>query len=64
LLKIIGKSDKTDEIKLDETLEIDFDENYFSSFSNFEIRENQKIMAGSVIEALDKNKKIVIEAPT
>ncbi len=64
LLKIIGKFDKTDDIKLDESIKIDFDENYFSSFSNFEIRENQKIMAGSVIESLDKNKKIVIEAPT
>lgn len=64
LLKIIWKSDKTDDIKLDESVKIDFWENYFSSFSNFEIRENQKIMASSVIEALDKNKKILLEAPT
>lgn len=64
LLKVIKKIDKTSEVKLDETLNIDFSNDYFSKFPNFEIRENQKIMANSVIEAFEKNKKIMIEAPT
>ncbi|MDD4151650.1 MAG: helicase C-terminal domain-containing protein, partial [Candidatus Gracilibacteria bacterium] len=64
LLKIIKKIDNTSEIKFDETVKIDFEKNYFEKFRDFEIRENQKIMATSVIESLENNKKIIIEAPT
>jgi hypothetical protein len=37
---------------------------YFDFGNNFEKRENQLKMAEAVFDSLDKNKKIIVEAPT
>ena len=53
---------------LDEFKQIDLDKidilDYFKDLWNLEKRDNQFKMAEKVFESLDKNKKIVIEAPT
>ncbi len=64
ILKKVKKYKKFDEVEIKEELKVNFLEEHFSKFENFELRENQKKMAEIVWESLEKAKKSVIEAPT